>query len=320
MNFNKTKFEIEDIFGDLIKLIPEKDYKNIKFYSEKDLQYLFDELYIKENKIKYLESELKIHIDYKEKILQEETKKREIENDFENSMKNWIDHNYEKVRLEIFNEKGELHRIHGPAVVELSLPRDGSHWHDKRPITENHKFYNTIKTITEYTNNFKDFNYNFSQYCSKIHVEWYLNGKLHRIDGPAIESKSHCSMTGYYGYYEYYINGKLHRTDGPAIYRPSKSVSIIKYYIYGKLHRTDGPASNIFGCGERTEEWYKNGKLHRIDGPAIKKTRQEEYFYINNEPIGYRSLVNSNYISNWKDNRFEQFFGREDFYPWFGER
>ena len=38
---------------------------------------------------------------------------------------------------------------------------------------------------------------------------WYLNGKLHRTDGPAIEwidgSKS------------WYLNGKLHRTDGPAI-------------------------------------------------------------------------------------------------------
>ena len=38
---------------------------------------------------------------------------------------------------------------------------------------------------------------------------WYLNGKLHREDGPAVEyadgSKSWC------------LNGKLHREDGPAI-------------------------------------------------------------------------------------------------------
>ena len=38
---------------------------------------------------------------------------------------------------------------------------------------------------------------------------WYLNGKLHREDGPAIEYSS--------GRKFWYINGKLHRTDGPAV-------------------------------------------------------------------------------------------------------
>jgi hypothetical protein len=38
---------------------------------------------------------------------------------------------------------------------------------------------------------------------------WYLNGVLHREDGPAVE--------GYGGHKEYYINGKLHREDGPAV-------------------------------------------------------------------------------------------------------
>ena len=38
---------------------------------------------------------------------------------------------------------------------------------------------------------------------------WYLNGKLHRDDGPAIEYAS--------GHKEWYLNGKLHREDGPAI-------------------------------------------------------------------------------------------------------
>lgn len=39
--------------------------------------------------------------------------------------------------------------------------------------------------------------------------EWYLNGKPHREDGPAIEHKN--------GSKEWYINGKRHREDGPAI-------------------------------------------------------------------------------------------------------
>ena len=38
---------------------------------------------------------------------------------------------------------------------------------------------------------------------------WYLNDKLHRSDGPAVEFKS--------GNKRWYINGKRHRTDGPAV-------------------------------------------------------------------------------------------------------
>jgi hypothetical protein len=38
---------------------------------------------------------------------------------------------------------------------------------------------------------------------------WYLNGQLHREDGPAIES--------YDGSRYWYLNGKYHREDGPAI-------------------------------------------------------------------------------------------------------
>ena len=38
---------------------------------------------------------------------------------------------------------------------------------------------------------------------------WYLNGKLHREDGPA------CDYI--YGDKCWYLNGKLHREDGPAI-------------------------------------------------------------------------------------------------------
>ena len=40
---------------------------------------------------------------------------------------------------------------------------------------------------------------------------WYLNGKLHREDGPAYESAD--------GSKEWWLNDKLHREDGPAIER-----------------------------------------------------------------------------------------------------
>ena len=39
--------------------------------------------------------------------------------------------------------------------------------------------------------------------------EWWLNGDLHREDGPACEFAS--------GHKEWWLNGDLHREDGPAI-------------------------------------------------------------------------------------------------------
>jgi hypothetical protein len=39
--------------------------------------------------------------------------------------------------------------------------------------------------------------------------EWYLNGKCHRVDGPAIEYID--------GAKYWYLNGYPHREDGPAI-------------------------------------------------------------------------------------------------------
>jgi hypothetical protein len=38
---------------------------------------------------------------------------------------------------------------------------------------------------------------------------WYLNGKRHRTDGPAV--------VGAHGAKCWYLNGKRHRTDGPAV-------------------------------------------------------------------------------------------------------
>jgi hypothetical protein len=51
---------------------------------------------------------------------------------------------------------------------------------------------------------------------------WYLNGKLHRTDGPAIESE-------YWGNH-WVVNGRPHRTDGPAVERPDGK----EWYVNGK--------------------------------------------------------------------------------------
>ena len=75
---------------------------------------------------------------------------------------------------------------------------------------------------------------------------WYINDKLHREDGPAIEFVR--------GHKEWFINGKLHRTDGPAIEYADGSKL---WYLNGEIHRTDGPA---FEHTNGYKEWWINGK------------------------------------------------------------
>jgi hypothetical protein len=52
---------------------------------------------------------------------------------------------------------------------------------------------------------------------------WYLNGKLHREDGPAIERSN--------GYKAWCLNGKHHREDGPAV---ELSNGYKEWYLNGK--------------------------------------------------------------------------------------
>ena len=44
--------------------------------------------------------------------------------------------------------------------------------------------------------------------CANGDKEWWLNGKLHREDGPAVEGAN--------GDKWWYLNGNLHHEDGPA--------------------------------------------------------------------------------------------------------
>ena len=85
---------------------------------------------------------------------------------------------------------------------------------------------------------------------------WYLDGKRHRLDGPAVILPN--------GSKHWFINGIRHRDDGPAIVRANGTVH---WYRNGVLHREDGPAIE-YAEGDRW--WYINGKLHREDGPAVE--------------------------------------------------
>ena len=73
--------------------------------------------------------------------------------------------------------------------------------------------------------------------------EWFLNGKLHRVDGPAVE----------------YADGTKH------------------WYLDGKCHRVDGPAIEY---ANGTKCWYLNDKCHRIDGPAVEDANGTKCWYL----------------------------------------
>jgi hypothetical protein len=54
---------------------------------------------------------------------------------------------------------------------------------------------------------------------------WYLNGKLHREDGPAVEWVD--------GTKYWYLDGKSHREDGPAVEYANGSKA---WYLNGKYY------------------------------------------------------------------------------------
>ena len=75
---------------------------------------------------------------------------------------------------------------------------------------------------------------------------WYLNGNLHREDGPAIEWGNGTKF--------WYLNDKLHREDGPAIEEANGDKS---WWLNGWRHREDGPAIEY---AHGTKRWYLNDK------------------------------------------------------------
>ena len=83
---------------------------------------------------------------------------------------------------------------------------------------------------------------------------WYLNGKSHRTDGPAIEYSN--------GHKEWYLDDKLHRVDGPAVIYPN---------------------------GEKF--WYSNGNRHREDGPAIELSNGDKLWHLNGDEYSFEEWL-----------------------------
>jgi antitoxin component YwqK of YwqJK toxin-antitoxin module len=71
---------------------------------------------------------------------------------------------------------------------------------------------------------------------------------------------------------EYYIDGKRHREDGPAIiyYYGNGNIFYEAYYLNGKYHREDGPA--YVSYDRNGNIWYKEYWLND------KELTKEEWF------------------------------------------
>jgi hypothetical protein len=82
-----------------------------------------------------------------------------------------------------------------------------------------------------------------------------------------------------YGTKFWYLNGKYHREDGPAIEYASGNKF---WYLNGKYHREDGPAVE-YADGDKF--WYLNGKYHREDGPAVEHANGDKWWYLNGEYV-----------------------------------
>ena len=92
----------------------------------------------------------------------------------------------------------------------------------------------------------------------KGNIYWYVDGKLHREDGPA--------MITHNGSEYWYKNDQLHREDGPAILGiDANGNTFQEWWINGKRHRENGPAV----ISTDREYWYMHGVLHRFDWPAV---------------------------------------------------
>ena len=73
--------------------------------------------------------------------------------------------------------------------------------------------------------------------------EWYLNDKLHREDGPAIERAN--------GDKEWWLNGKFHREDGPAI---EYADGTKEWYLSNKLYSEPDFYRQLYHLGKITKE------------------------------------------------------------------
>jgi hypothetical protein len=130
-------------------------------------------------------------------------------------------------------------------------------------------------------------------------LEWYHDGESHRDnDMPAFISP----IRDIYGCRKWYLHGKLHRINGPAIITYD---GYEFWYKEGMMHR-DGDMPAYIAYGDK--KWYKNGKRHRDNGlPAIIWEHGLFEWYVDDIKVGLLDL-NEDDI---KDNDVYTFDGKE---------
>lgn len=94
---------------------------------------------------------------------------------------------------------------------------------------------------------------------------WYLNGSIHRENGPALEYLN--------GDVCWYFKNRLHRENAPAVI----SKNIVEWWNHGVRHRIGGPAiiqtvkrRDVFFGLFQNKYWFQDGTPHRLDGPAVE--------------------------------------------------
>lgn len=82
-------------------------------------------------------------------------------------------------------------------------------------------------------------------------------------------------------FYKHPLTGKLHRLDGPAVEYADGDKA---WYSNGWIHREDGPALE-YADGDK--EWWVNGKRHRLDGPAVEWHCGTKMWFLNGVEYSY---------------------------------
>lgn len=153
-----------------------------------------------------------------------------------------------------------LHRVNGPAIIK----------YDSDGVIIYKSYY--LNGIRHRTGGPAIINYNnFSKIIQSL--QWFSNGNRHRTDGPAVinyilgieSSETNITLS----HEKYYIDGVLHREDGPADIHNTSEKYIQIYSRNGKIHREDGPAKIIISKKSYHIFYYINGVCHNDNGPAM---------------------------------------------------
>lgn len=139
-------------------------------------------------------------------------------------------------------------------LIQNSKTSDGKPVEEKYPVVENIKIEQTKEGLLMFTKN---------KYGDQ---EWFLNGKRHRVGGPAVIEAGGNGIIGWYN------NGYLHREDGPASKAPNGSKG---WYLKDKLIIYTDPDDfstppEFIQAGGKEWDW-KND-------PWLKKEELKEHF------------------------------------------